>query len=532
MTTLTQRQPLAHLGTLLRFSLRYNRLRLVIWLVLTVGMVGFIGSYYLSLDPAALNDLAAAANIDSMKALLGWVSNTAPLGGKVWIKSWMFIALMLGVGMVFLVTHNLRADEDNGRTELFRSRPLGLHSSLMSTLVMTVGLCVVVGVGIGLVGVAMKFGIPTGTTASTDPDPLGSWVFGWSIAAVGLLGVGVAVLTNELMPSSSAANGVGAGLFGVFYIIRLAGDIKAEAATWVSPLGWAEKMDPWGANRFWPLVLVIVLSAVLVLVGWLIEARRDYGGSLFAARLGHPDAKPAMTSVWGLAVHQQRVAFGAWAGGVVVFSALLGSVTTMMSDMMQQAGFALTSTAGFMLAFMGLAVAAFSVQSAATMALDDSHGLLERQLAGGISRLGWALQRLAVTIVGSVLLLVISGVVFALAYGAGLGDYSDFGRLFATVFAYIPSLLILVGITVLGLGWWPRVTVAVSWTCFGACWFIFLLGVILHLPDKVLNKLPFMSVSALPDVTIPWATIIVTLVVGVVLVGIGLAGFRRRNIPA
>ena len=531
MTAAAQRRPLAGFGTLLGFTLRYNWLRLVLWLLVTVGMLGLIGSFYASMAPVALEQLALGSDAPAMKALIGAISNTDPLGGKVWIKSWMFLALMLGIGMVFFVTHNRRADEDSGRTELFRSRPLGLHSSLAATLIIAVGLCVVVGVGCGAVGVSLGFG----DTATGSLGVLGAWVFGASIAAIGLLGVGIGVLANELMPSSGAANGLGGGLFGLFYLMRLIGDVDLAGLaglTWVSPVGWAEKMDPWGANRLWPLALVVGLGAVLVVAGILIEARRDYGGSLFPVKLGRPYARGSMTSVWGLAVRLQRVAWLAWAGSLAALAVFLGAVTDMMGEMMAELGFGVGSTVGYLLSMLMLGIGAFTVQSTSTMALDDTRGLLERQLAGSLTRLGWVGQRLAVSLVGSLGLLVATGLVYASAYCVVADDSSQFWPIVGTVFAYLPSLLVLIGIAALGLGWWPRLAVTISWVSFGAIWFSLIIGEVLRLPRATLESLPFISVAGLPDIAIPWPKILVTLGVGVVLVVVGLIGFRRRNIPA
>jgi ABC-2 type transport system permease protein len=524
------------------FTLRYNRIRLIVWLLLTVGMVAFIGSYYKGLDPQALQELIIAGRVPSMQSLLGWITaaapGSAPLGAAVWIKSWMFVSLMLGIGMVFLVTHNLRADEDTGRTELFRSRPLGLHSSLASTLIMTVGLCLIAAIGIGAVGVAQQYGATLGSTSGGDPDPLGSWVFGASIGAVGLIGIGVGVLTNELMSTSGGANGLGAAILGLFYIVRMGTDIQNGDLTWISPIGWAEKMDPWSHNLMWPLAAIIALTAVLIGVGWMIEARRDYGGSLFAARPGHASARRWMTSVTGLAVRLQRTAWIGWAVGIAVFALMLGSITPMMADMFKSADIggvdasSMLAVIGFLLSMISLGVCSFAVYSTSTMALDDAHGLLEHQLSGAVSRVGWALKRLAVSFVGTLILLIILCKVYALSYGAGMNDFGDFWTITALAFAFVPSMLVLMGVVVLGFGWWPRQAVAIGWALFGALWFIMILGQVLKLPEDVLNAMPFFSAATTLANGPDWATLIVTAIVGLAMIVIGLIGFRRRNVPA
>ncbi|MDR2896867.1 MAG: hypothetical protein LBV30_09515, partial [Propionibacteriaceae bacterium] len=503
-----QLAPLAHLGAELRFQLRYNRTRLIVWFLVTAGMIGFIGAYYATLDPDALQVLIQTGGTDAMKSLLGWtaaaVAGSAPLGAAVWIKGWMFVSLMLGIGMVFLMTHNLRADEDAGRTELFRSRPLGLHASLAAALIMAIALCLLVGIGIGLFGQGLHFGALLDSNHTSDPDPLGSWVFAASITAIGLIGVGLGAVTNQLMASSAGANGLGTAIIGVFYLLRMGTDVANPQLTWISPIGWAEQMNPWADNHLWPMLLVVALLVVLVVLAWQLEARRDFAGSLFAARPGHRDAAGWMTGVVGLAIRLQRTAWISWAVGIAVFALMLGSITPMMADMFDDVPFvgvdaaSILSVVGLLLAMISLGVSSFAIYSAATMAQDDTRGLLERQLAGAVSRLGWAGKRIALAFVAALILLVVLAAIYALAFGAGMKDYSDTGVIIATAFAFIPSLLVLIGVVVLGVGCWPRLAVAISWGAFGALWFIMILGEALRLPEQLLTSLPFFAVATMP----------------------------------
>ncbi|MDR0847876.1 MAG: hypothetical protein LBN10_02335 [Propionibacteriaceae bacterium] len=545
MTTLTfQRQPVANLGALLRFMARYNWVRLVLWFLLTAGMLAFIAVYYRSLnedDPNFRASLESVSAVPSMMAMAGILSNFTPLGSAVWIKAWMFIAVMLGIGMVFLVTHNLRADEDAGRTEVFRSRPLGIHSSYVATLIMTVGVCVISGVGCAVVLNALGL---------VDTDSKGCWVFGLSIMAVGFLGVGLGLLANQLAASSSGANGIGIGIFIVAYLFRMAADMQAThdpvsgtiddtALIWVNPLGWAERMDPWGQNRLWPVFALFGLMVVCAGIGWVIETRRDYGGSLLAVRPGNPDAGPLMTSVWGLTLRLQRVSFFVWALAVAVFALMFGTVVHQFTDFLDAmpAGMytgiePLKAVGALFVCMLALCIGAFVIQSSQNLIIDDTHGLLEYQLSGAVSRLGWAAQRLGVTCAWALVLLAIAGACFAGSFVATTGDNTQFVPLFAALFAYVPSLLFLMSVVVLGLGWWPRAGIAVGWAVFAVFWFLMLLGETLSLPTAVFNWLPFISTSSVPANPVDWTKIAVTGLVSLSMIGLGLLGFRRRNIPA
>ena len=93
----------------------------------------------------------------------------------------MTCAVTLALGVVFLVTRSGRADEELGRTELLRSRMLGLHAYSVASWLVNAALCVVIGLF-----VAWR---PPGW-ASTRPAP-GSparWVVGASVTGIGLFG--------------------------------------------------------------------------------------------------------------------------------------------------------------------------------------------------------------------------------------------------------------------------------------------------------------------------------------------------------
>jgi len=483
--------------------------------------VAFVAVYYSYLSQHS-SDFASQfesllAN-PSMLAMLGSVSPIGsvdpPLGALVWMKIWMFTALMLSIGMLFLVTHNLRADEDSGRIELFRSRPLGMHSRLGATVLVTGVFSLVVGVLIALVSMGMQLGLGT---HGTDYGIAGSWVFGLSVTMAGWLGIGIAALFNQLAPSSGSANTYGTALIAVLYLIRMVAEMFPAAngspapALWISPLGWAEKMDPWGNNLVWPFFAMLALMAVFVLLAWLIESKRDYGGSLIPDRLGKAQAGGLMTRVWGLSVRLQRTSFISWAIGVAIFAALFGSIVQQFASMVSDLGLQGLSTAGVnpeyliigMLAcFLSLAICAFTIQSAGMMSLDDSRGLLEAQLAGGVSRLSWIMQRLLVTVIGTALLLLIGGLFFGVSCAASLSDWSYLPMVLGAVFIHFPSMLALLGVVVFCFGWLPRLAIPLGWVFEGATWFALIVLMTMNIPQSVIRFLPFVNLSTFPATTL------------------------------
>ena len=124
------------------------------------------------------------SDIPSIKALTGLAAAPNTIGGAVWTKIWMTCTLSLALGVVFLVTRNGRADEELGRTELLRSRMLGLHAGSVASWSVNAALCVAVGVGVALVSAVGGLD-PSGSGIT------GSVILGASMAGVGLVAIGV-----------------------------------------------------------------------------------------------------------------------------------------------------------------------------------------------------------------------------------------------------------------------------------------------------------------------------------------------------
>ncbi len=159
---------LTGLPTAIRLILRRNRVRLVVWWLVVVGLIAYVGSYYTTLfpDQASLDEFATLSNTPAIKALTGLAAAPNTLGGAVWTKAWMSAALSLAFGVAFLVTRSGRADEELGRTELLRSRVLGLHAYAVASWLVNGALCVAIGAGVAF------------ASAAVGLDPAGAGYFG------------------------------------------------------------------------------------------------------------------------------------------------------------------------------------------------------------------------------------------------------------------------------------------------------------------------------------------------------------------
>jgi ABC-2 type transport system permease protein len=526
---------LTGLAAMVRLVLRRDRVRLAVWWVTLVGLLGYVGVYYRDVldTQQALDDFATVSDTPGIRALTGLAAAPNTLGGAVWTKIWMTLALSLAFGVVFLVTRNGRADEEAGRAELLRSRPLGLHAASVAGWVVTGALSVAVGAGVALVSVALGLD-PAGAGVT------GSLLMGASVAGVGLVAVGIGALAGQVASTSRSANALAAAVLGACYVLRMVGDLGDGRLTWASPIGWAQQVQPWGADRWWPLGLLLVLTAGLLAAAIRVEARRDHGAGLVAERRGPAGAPARYASPLGLALRLQRGPILGWTVTVVLAALLLGSVVESMTGLLADAGGAAADLArgtgvdallSLLVTLIALVTTVFALQSAVSLRADEASGLIEPQLAGALSRTRWAGQRLLLPVVGSAALLLLGGAVMGLGYGAAVHDPGGQAvRLALAALGYWPAVQVFVGVAVALLGWLPRLAVPLTWGVLTATTVVVLLGEALRLPAWLLDVLPFSATPYLPREPVRWTPLVLLTLTAAALVAAGLARFARRDV--
>jgi ABC-2 type transport system permease protein len=519
---------------MIRLVLRRNRVRLVVWWLVIAGLFAYVGSYYKTLFPtqASLDQFATLSNTPAIKALTGLAAAPDTLGGAVWTKAWMTAALSLAFGVAFLVTRSGRADEELGRTELLRSRVLGLHSYSVASWVVNAALCVAAGGGVALASAAGGLD-PAGTGVT------GSLVLGASVMGLGLVAIGVAAIAGQVASTSRGANALASIVLGGFYALRMVGDLGDGRLTWASPVGWGQEMQPFAGDRWWPLALSFALAAILLAVAARLELRRDLGAGLTPERPGPAGAPARYGTPLGLGLRLQRGPIIGWTIALVFTSLLFGSIIEAMSKVLDAPNSPFSRVAGgtgidallsLLIVMMALITTVFALQSTVGLRADEASGIIEPQLSGVVSRRRWALGRLLIPAVGSIALLGLGGAGIGLGYGAYIGDPSQTGKFALYALAYWPATMVFVGLATALFGWIPRLAIPLTWGVLAAMWFIVVLGDALNLPAWVLGALPFSATPYQPLEPLTWTPLVMLSLVACGLGWAGLARFSRRDI--
>ncbi|MFJ8182815.1 ABC transporter permease [Streptomyces sp. NPDC096105] len=528
---------LAGTRTLIRFVLRRDRVRLPVWvLALSLGTLATANSFRtLYDDPQERANAVRSMDSPAGLAMSGPRHYLDDYGFGSMLSHQMlgFTAVLVGLMSVLIVTRHTRAEEETGRAELVRSAVVGRHAHLAAALSAAVlaNLALALLLALGLAGLGLE-----------GVDPAGSLLYGLAHAAVGLVFAAVAAVTAQITAHARGASGTALAVVGVAYVLRAAGDSgENDALSWLSPIGWVQRSYPYVDDRWWPLLLCLVLAAALAATGFVLSTRRDVGAGLRPERLGPPTASAALTTPSGFALRLHRGMLAGFGAGLFLMGAMYGSILGDAEDMLKDidqvqealeriggAGVA-ESFASMVMVVLAVVAAVYVVMAALRPRSEETAGRAEPLLATGLSRTRWAGGHLAVAMGGGTFVLLLAGLGFGVAGAASTGDGGLLPELVGAALAYAPALWVTIGVAVVLFGWFPRASAA-AWAVPVYAFVVGYLGEILRFPDWMKNLSPFGHVPRLPAADLDLTPLLLLTLVAAGLVWLGLAGFRRRDL--
>lgn len=527
-------------GRLIRLILRRDR----VLIPLSVVLLGAIPTLYVSSFQELFPTEAERHQYATVSAAnAGFVALYGPLEGTSLgeLVAWRagFIPVLVALFALLTVIRHTRADEEQGRTELVGAAAISRHAPLAAALITTVAASVILGL------------ITTTAMLAQDMPAAGSAWFGAELALAGILFAAVGAVTAQLTGSARGARGYAIVALGAAYVVRLAGDVSAIGdgglswLSWLSPIGWVQHILPYGGNHGWPAALALLVAALVAAAAVRLLGRRDFGGGLFPDRPGPATAAPGLRSPFALAWRLHRGLLLAWTAGFAVLGLLFGGVGNSVvdlsagseelatifnrlggSDVLVDSFFAGTS------GIVGLIAACYAVQAAGRMREEEAGGHAEMILATPVSRWAWAGGHVLFALLGPALVLTVEGLVAGLTYGGIVGDVGgELPPILGGLLAQIPAVWVLAAVAILCFGLLPRLT-GLAWGAVALCLLLLLAGTALRLDRWVLDISPFTHLPQLPGGEVTWTPLIVLTAVAAAISAAGLAGVRRRGIPA
>jgi ABC-2 type transport system permease protein len=526
MTALTGTTDLA------RFIIRRDRIRMVIWIASIVVLGGLTVAGIKGLFPtqAALVQTAAATQHNAAAiAFNGPAQGLNTVGGQVAFQFGAGGLVLVALMNLFMIGRLTRGEEESGRLEMVRSLPVGSHAPTIAASLIVAAMNVIVGVltGAVLIGLGLPFG--------------GSLVFGVSFILVGFFFAAIALVAAQMTENTRVVYGATGAVLGAAYVLRAIGDIGDGTASWFSPIGVAQKTRPYAGETWWPFLLLIAATGVLIAAAIVLAGRRDLGSGLVAPRPGSPTASRTLGHPLGLAFRLQRGTLIGWGIGVLVGAVAYGWIAPTidtfvgqnkaLADLLAGGGGASLTDSFFAYSFRTVALvgSGFAVQSVLRLRSEETGLRAESVLATPVSRWSWAASHLTVAFAGSLVLLIIAGLASGLTYGATGGDTNYVPRLLGAALVYAPPMWLMVGLTMALVGLVPR-WAALSWAVFAACLVVGFLGPVLQLPTWLQQLSPFQRMPELPAAAFTALPLITVTAIATAFTLVGLGGLRRRDI--
>jgi polyether ionophore transport system permease protein len=519
---------------LIRLALRLDRVRLSVWVLgLAVMPMGTAANYFkLYPTEADLRAVSGVLTNPSLVALSGPLFDVS-IGGLTAWKIGVTEFILAGLMSLLTVVRHTRTEEETGRLELLGATVIGRHAPLTAALLVT-----------GLANLAIGVLAALGLMATGLPAA-GSVAFGLATGLVGTLFAAVAAAAVQLTASARAATGIAGAVLGGTYLLRAAGDTGPGWLTWLSPIGWALHMRPYGGERWWVAALFVMVAAVFTTAGYALAGRRDVGAGLLAERPGPATASPALRSPLGLAWRLQRGLLLGWTVALALTGAVMGgaaagigkleSPNQQLTDILTRMGGRHGLTDAFLAAIFGLTgmvAAAYTVQATLRLRQEESSGRVEMLLATRVGRVRWAVSHLTFALLGTALLLAVAGLAGGVAYGAQVHDVGgQVGRVLGAAMVQLPAAWVLAGFGTALIGLAPRLS-SLAWAALIASALIVELGALFGLSQWIVDITPFGHVPKLPGSAFTMTPVLWLTVVAVALGAAGLAGLRRRDMPA
>jgi ABC-2 type transport system permease protein len=517
---------------------------LPVWIVAICGLIAAViaaeASIYQDAGQRAAGAAFGAANI--MARVADGPASGTSLGAMSIVESYLVLAIFVALMSGQAVVRHTRLDEETGRAELIGSSVVGRHARLSAALIVAALANAVIALAATLVLVA--HGLPLG----------GSLAAAVSLAGVGLTFASVAAVAAQASVTQRGANGLVGLALGVAFLLRAVGDAFGTVApngvelvsswpSWLSPIGWGQQMRPFYQDNWAIGALFLGFAVFAVGLAYRLSAGRDLGTGLMHERRGRASASPRLLSPWGLAWRLQRAPLLAWIVGTVVMGASFGAVGTSVDDlenvspqlaeMLQQQfpGAALVDVvAAFMMGFLGVVAAGYTIQALLRMRAEEVSGRLEPVLATSVDRGRWLASHGVIAGLGTVAVIGAMGLAATLGYVAAGGDLAGGLDQTGAALTQLPPALALGAFVLAAFALVPRFAPAIGWSALAISLVVGQLGEMLKLPQAAINLSPFMHMPAVPAEALAITPIALLLAASLAFVAMAVAAFRRRDL--
>lgn len=533
----------ARTGRLTGLALRRDRFRILIWVLILAGlMVGvafkFTDIFGTQHEIAAIKDTLKSP---AMVALLGaFKFKNDPSTAQIFSTEMVvFMAITQIVMNLMLGIHATRGEEDQGITELVRSRAVGqlapLSAAALELVLVNALIAILYGVGLG-------FSNMHGITVA------GNWAVALGLAAVSLVFGLLGLVTAQLADHSASATGLAYMIFGLTYIVRMITDIQNPDYTWWSPLGWVEKISPYYHPNWLPLLLSLVTAFILFVLAAVINLQRDLNAGALATRPGRRTASSFLRGPASLLWRREHNVIIGWIIGLAVLAMTYGSIYNSVGNMLKtnptmqqvfgsnvlhEASHAMLVSFTSTLVILMAALAAIpGIQIIYKLYSDETNGWLESLYARPLSRTHLFFSYICTGLFSSLVAFGVAISSLILVGNATLRHPHDGLTTFEfwqSIWGQLPAVLVFIGIAAAIIGWWPKIR-SLNWIYLGIGFISIYMGGMLKLPAWAQHLSPLGWMNKVPTHSVEWTNFSWMLALAVGLILLGWWGYQRRDL--
>lgn len=528
-------QIFAQTGRLFRFSLKKEWLKLTLWLIgslffVAIGVFAFVEVYS---DAAEREAMAVAMSNPAMEALFGRVIGVENYTvGAMYSHTMTIMALCLfAIMSILLVVRNTRAEEEEGILEMLRALPTGRVAHTASAVL----LLFFTNILLAILTVALI--VPFGEESMTLE---GALITGVIYGTVGLFFGAVTLVTAQL---SNNGRGTMMGAFavlGISYVLRIIGDSGEEFFSWISPLGLLYGTEPFVNNYWWPVIVAIGVTLLLLLLALYLGKRRDIGVGLLPDRAGRRHASGFLKTtggftfrllktpliVWIIAVAMLGISYGSVIGDV---EGMLGGNEIIEQILASDSEFSMVDQ--FMSTIIGvLAIAAAipALQVLLKLKGEEKKNRTENILSGTRSRMSILGSFFSLSMVTAILMQTVQMGTFG---GSAVAMEFDvnFGEIFISGMAYLPAMWVMIGLAVFLYGWFPKLT-GLVWTALGFSFVVHYFAELFDMPEWLMIISPYHHIPQIPIDEWSWSVFLTLTAVAVIFSVAGFIGYQKRDL--
>ena len=520
------------------FTLKRDGLQLFLWtLIVTVFVVGL--GIFLPQVYGSAEELQTMAEIMKNPAMIFFVGPSSSfdhytVGAMFSHFMLLYTGIIVGILNIIFMARYTRGDEEDGRLELVRARPVG-HLAPMTSATVTLTLLNL------LLGLFISIGLSVIQVETMDV--LGSFTFGFAITAIGLFFMALTVCFAQATQSSRGTIGYATGFLLISFFIRGFGEMNQSSVAWLSPLHWLIRPEPYVKNNWFPIGLTILASLLLIGFTYRLHLNRDYGAGLIPEKPGRTTARKTLNSPFSLLLNLQKALIIGWGVGLLAIGLAYGSIFGDIGTFLEENEMfknILPNVLGYtleeqFLSFIVIINALITMIPATLITLnlrkEEVSGRLEQLYSRPVTRQNIYFNYVSLAVLTATIHLFLTSLGLYLASSSVMEDPMSFGKILGASMIHLPAVLLMLSIVFLIIGFIPKFA-TFFWGYYGYAFFTMYLGSLLDLPEWMDKLSPLGYIPQYPVEDVKVFPLILLSLLSIGLFGLGYIGYKNRDIEA